>query len=75
MSVTIIDLWVITAECHVCCVPGQNLQGIPIYEGVVLHNDYEGEWGGVPACKDCYQRQQLLTSPVELSEFRKGKDK
>jgi len=67
---TIIDLWPIVADCVVCGDPSYK-SGIPTYEGLVLPNDWDGEWGGQPACDSCRELQGSLTQPVELSEFRR----
>jgi hypothetical protein len=45
--------------------------GIPHYEDFVLPNDWQGEWGGAPACRQCFEKQGRLTKPMLLSQFRK----
>lgn len=59
------NCWACAKEIELC------EQGIPIYEDIILHNGYKGEWGGVDACKDCFHKQQLLTKPVERTTFLK----
>jgi hypothetical protein len=60
------------ADCWVC---GGNASGwalgIPVYEGLVLPNNWSKEWGGVPACPPCFIAQERLAEPMEKSEFRK----
>ena len=69
-------LWVLrldapVAECHGCGAEGPSRWGIPIWEGFVLPNDWQGEWAGVDACEACWTRQGQLTAPVALWAFRK----
>jgi len=66
---TIIDMWPIIAECVVCGAPSHK-SGIPMYEGMVLPNDWDGEWGGQPACDRCRQIQGAITVPMEMGAFR-----
>ena len=68
-NVEVIDLGVPWADCWVCGEPSLK-QGIPVYEDLILHNDYKGEWGGVPACPRCHAVQQLLTEPIYRHEFK-----
>jgi len=59
------------ADCWACGgdANGWNL-GIPVYEGMVLPNDWEGEWGGAPACRACFIAQGRLTAAMAQSDFR-----
>lgn len=68
-GITIIDLWPIVAECAVCGADSHR-SGIPMYEDLVLPNDWSGEWGGRPACERCRIAQEEITEPVTLAEFR-----
>lgn len=69
-SVVIIDLNEFgVSECHICGKTSVN-KGIPIYEGLVLPNEWEGEWGGVPACDKCHKEQNRLTQPINIETFR-----
>jgi hypothetical protein len=45
-------------------------KGIPVYEDMILPNDWEGEWGGVPACELCFALQSSLAHPIPLNEFK-----
>ncbi len=66
----VIDLSPRRSECAVC---GTYLEvpssggglGVPMYEGLVLPNDWDGEWGGFDACRRCYEWQGGLTAPSE----------
>mgnify|MGYP001584071269 CR=1 FL=1 len=56
-----------------CCVCGADCPphcGIPIYEDFVLPNSWEGEWGGMDACRACWTAQQVITTPIPLWTFR-----
>lgn len=57
-------------DCYVCGAPLETFgQSVPCYEGYVLHNDWEGEWGGFQACPDCFAAQQALSEPVTFAEL------
>lgn len=62
------------AVCHVCDAESPPRWGIPIFEGAVVPNAWPGEWGGVDACQACWARQQVLTEPIALWQFRQGKE-
>lgn len=57
-DVVIIDLFPPQIQCWVCGACDLSRWGIPIYEGRILRNEDEGEWGGVPACERCYSLHQ-----------------
>lgn len=67
--VIVINMWEPCGDCVVCGEVSFR-SGIPMYEDMVLHNDYEGEWGGQPACDRCREFQGLLTEPMELERFQ-----
>lgn len=57
-------------DCHICGAPLEaSNKSVPCYEGYVLHNDWEGEWGGFQACRDCFAAQQALSEPVTFTEL------
>lgn len=61
----------VPADCWACGSPeatGSNM-GIPVYEDFVLPNDWPGEWGGVPACPKCFEKQNRLTEPAPVARF------
>jgi hypothetical protein len=72
--VHVIDLWPIESNCGACGTRLVNARhGIPVYEDLVLPNDWQGEWGGNDACLPCYAAQQALAEPVtrrQLVEMR-----
>lgn len=42
-------------ECAACGDEVPSEQGLPVdTSGDFVDNDYDGEWGGVPACRRCY---------------------
>jgi hypothetical protein len=59
------------ADCWVCGSPdATGLDcGIPIYEDLILPNDWQGEWGGAPACPQCFELQNRLTEPLTRKAF------
>lgn len=53
LAIKIIELYPHEVYCHLCgafCYVVETY-GLPIYEDEIVPDDYEGEWGGVPACK------------------------
>jgi len=40
-------------------------QSIPMWQGKVLPNDWDGDWGGFPACARCFKWQSELTEPSD----------
>ncbi len=57
------------ADCVVCQEPSFDC-GIPMYEDIILPNDWTGEWFGQPACPQCFRLQSLLNKPICFNEFR-----
>ena len=71
-TVTVVSLDPINNECCVCGAedaPG-NL-GVPVYEGDVLPNDWDGEWFGAPACRRCFDIQSALAHPLSIRAFQR----
>jgi len=63
--VLVISLWPIESNCGACGVRLVNAKhGIPVYEDLVLPNNWGGNWGGNDACLACYEVQQTLVAPV-----------
>ena len=51
------------ATCCICGVDCVSAWGVPIgadgeWCARIVSNDYEGEWGGKPACPDCWKRHE-----------------
>lgn len=69
----VVRLQAFPADCWACGADATGLNlGIPVYEDLILPNDYEGEFGGVPACRGCFDKQQEIVAPTELREFLKA---
>ena len=69
-DVVIIDIWSgRTAECFTCGVYTDNSKGIPVHAGMILPNDWSGEWVGAEACGRCFDIQQGIQSPLTEYEF------
>lgn len=60
-QVHVIDLHGLHAECWICEQDTQTGLGVPVHEGIILPDDYQGDWGGVPVCRRCY----LLTRGLQ----------
>ncbi len=70
MSMLVINLNEAYIDCRVCGAAYPCRYGIPMYEDLVLHNDYEGEWAGQPACRTSYEAQCKLSKPMWMGLFR-----
>lgn len=57
------------ATCWACGESAADRKGIPVYEDLILHNDYQGDWGGQPACDNCFAAQESLDKPMPLGRF------
>ena len=66
----VIELWPIVEFCCICGETSHK-SGIPVYEDLVLPNDWQGEWGGQPACDTCRELQGMLKEPMSESAFKK----
>jgi hypothetical protein len=58
------------AECVICGEWHPVAQAIPMYEGLVLPNSWDGPWAGFDACSECFAAQEQLTEPVERWALR-----
>lgn len=58
-GVLVINLNERAAECCIC---GKEVvdcrTGIPMYEGIPVRPDFQGEWGGFDSCQECYDRYE-----------------
>lgn len=67
----IINLFPRETECIVCEAPLSDCrQGVPVYEDLLLPNEWTGDWGGFDACQRCFEIQGKLTEPTPLAEVR-----
>lgn len=48
-------------ECIVCGETDVSRWGLAVYEGQIVPNDYQGEWGGAPCCEKCFMSRQIGT--------------
>lgn len=57
-NLLIIDLWPIWVTCCICGRHCPSTHGVPIDSETaeIVANDFEGEWGGNPACEECHDR-------------------
>lgn len=46
------ELW---ATCAACGADTLAQQGLPMSNGEFVANDFQGEWGGAPACRECFE--------------------
>lgn len=49
-----------TAQCCVCGEWDVSQWGVPVdsVSGEIVANEFEGEWGGVPVCRECYAKHE-----------------
>lgn len=59
-SQTIIDMQQPTATCCVCGVEDLSKWGLPISmaTGLIVGNDFEGDWAAKPACRNCWAKHE-----------------
>lgn len=65
-EITVIELCD-PATC-ICCGDVSRRQGVPMYEDMVLPNDWPDEWAGYDACRRLYDWQGRLSKPALLRE-------
>lgn len=56
-------------DCYVCSKPTIPKYGIPMYEDIVLPNDWDGEWFGQTVCRRCFSIQEQLKKPVCMDKL------
>lgn len=57
--ILVIDLSLPWADCYRCGKATPHKWGLPVDEsGAIVPTWYESWWGGVPACKGCYELHQ-----------------
>ena len=66
----VIDLSPPGDVCVVCEAAANPRKGIPMYEGDVVPNDWNGDWAGYPACDRCFAEQEKLTEPIDRDFLR-----
>ena len=58
MEIVVIDLQLRDTDCTLCGARHSLAQGLPMYEGEVVADDFEGDWGGFPVCKKCFVKHR-----------------
>ena len=58
--VQVIDLYPPCAKCSVCGKWDLSKWGIPVNSetGEIIANDSTEDWGGIPACEDCWRKHE-----------------
>lgn len=56
-------------ECHICNSPTSGKFGVPMYEDMVLPNNWLGEWFGQTVCEVCFLAQNKLQKPINQNKF------
>jgi hypothetical protein len=59
-DVLIINLHEMTAQCCICGEWDLSKWGVPISSdtGLIVGNDFDGEWGGNAACRECWAKHE-----------------
>jgi hypothetical protein len=79
-TILVIELWPATTNCVICDAECLHRQGLAIWEDRIVPDEYQGEWGGAPACPECFEiaRDLQAESPgswIPFSAVRRRKDK
>ena len=53
----------IGSPCHLCGRDCDGRLGLPMYEDLVLPNDWPGEWAGFPVCRPCFDANDNPSEP------------
>lgn len=69
LNAEVIDLSPHEVSCVVCGVITDDSHGIPMYEDLVLPDDWTGEWFGQPACRRCHAAQSRLSNFMSIRLF------
>lgn len=58
--VQVINLYPPTAQCCICGEWDVSKWGVPVDSetGVIVANDFAGEWGAKPACEGCWKKHE-----------------
>ncbi len=69
-DVLTIRMQALPATCWVCGADATGDDcGVPVYDGYVLPNDWGGEWGGVAACRKCFEKQSKIAEPTSPKQL------
>lgn len=69
MRTLLIEMQTRGEPCAVCGAETDGRHGVPMYEGRVVSNYWEGEWGGFDACLDCFDKQQAMEPEVTEPDY------
>jgi hypothetical protein len=59
MTITVIHLHRPQAQCCICGEWDLSHWGVPVDDtGLIVANDYAGEWSGKPVCRDCWAKHE-----------------
>ena len=65
MDYTIINLWPVDTYCCICGKHFTNCtHSIAMYEGSIIPKNWDGEWAGFDACKECFELNEKGLLPV-----------
>jgi len=67
----IINLSEPVSNCAICESIVPLRYGIPMYEDMILPNDWEEEWAGQTVCRRCFEAQEKITKSMSKRDFRK----
>jgi hypothetical protein len=66
---TVIHLQEFWATCSICGADTPSNWGIPVNtNGDVVPNNYQGEWGGIPACQPCFKKHEDWSRKIETGQ-------
>lgn len=59
--VTVVDLFPPMARCCICGKWDLSRWGVPVSmeTASIVANDFDGDWGGKPACEDCWKKHDV----------------
>jgi hypothetical protein len=65
-AITVVRMEPLFAHTHYCCICDAEVEipfwspsyGIAMYEGMPVPIEWEGEWGGFCACKECFDKNE-----------------
>lgn len=64
-GITVIDMNIIPCQCGICDVQWEEARSAPMfgvarYEDLIVPDNYQGEWGGMQVCKQCFDAERAL---------------
>lgn len=46
------------ADCFICGEVCEGDHGVPVFNGDIMSNDWQGEWGGQHVCESCFGKHE-----------------